>query len=616
MDSQSLLLSKCREGFRKRFSGKLPTSKVNGYGERMKYELNVIHNLGFDDYFLIVEDVITESRRSNVAVGPGRGSVCGSLAGYCLGIHQINPMRFGLHFERFLNKDRVSAPDIDTDFEQGKREQVIGYLRNKYGDDRVASVANYSELAPKALFNDLGKCMGIDPAIIKNINSMIPTKAKTIEEALRMDLGLGAYIRSYRDLFDVAVHLQGCIRHTGKHAAAVLVGKRSLGTDLPLMTDGKVVLTQWDKGSLETCNFLKIDVLGLKTLDIIHETVDDIGMPLEALDDLDLSDKRVMNGFSTGNSLGVFQFETPGMRKLLRKIRSTSFEDIFAANALIRPGAGGAEGSDDLFVKNRMTGVFDCMGDERLRPALGETFGLNLYQEQTMEMFQVISNFSLSEADLIRRAISKKKGLDQYREDFLKRAVENGFEYEWSVGIFERIKESDNYSFNKSHAVAYAYLAWQCMYLKLYYPRFFMMHALSHLPRNSKQKTLEKRHSYEMEAKRLGVKMLPFDINKSSFGYSLAPEGKIRQGMCAIPGVSENAAISIKQGGPYRDFNDFVNRVHKGTVRKDTMKVLINYGCFNSICGDRVAMLKTVDSMKQDKKADGVDPTAQQDLFE
>lgn len=550
------------------------------YKERTNYELQVIHDLGFDDYFLFINDVVRFAKRKGIMVGPGRGSVAGSLVAFLLGITEIDPIRFGLYFERFLNKDRVSAPDIDLDFEKHKRKYVIQYLAEKWGKDHVANVATYSVLQTKSVINDVGKVMEMDPATLEIINQLFPFGCKSIRDALREIPDFIPLVSRHRRLFEVAVNLEGCVRHTGKHAAGVIVGTQPLREVMPIMTDGKAVITQWDKDTLEKLNYLKADILGVKTLDVIRDTLRLVGE--NALDNMRLDDQNVMKQFTEGNAMGVFQFETPGMRKVLKKVQPTTFEDLFAINALERPGA---KEHIDEFVQGRTTGHFSCFGEERLRPILGSTYGVILYQEQTMKIVQEVAGFTLSEADVVRRGIAKKKGIEDLREKFLEGAVKRGYERGWADRLFNVMKEGENYSFNKSHAVAYAYLAFKCMWLKVYYPHEFLSTALSYHP-YSKQ-TAFKILNYEAEAARLGITVQLHDINVSKYRYTYdRAANSIRRGLCSLPHV-KSAAIHIEELQPFRSFLDFYKRVNKSRVRSNAMKMLIDSGCFDSLGEDR-----------------------------
>jgi len=600
MDSAELLRKHCNDGFTNLF-GHLTKEESGVYIERARHELDVIHKLGFDDYFLFINDIVRFARENDIEVGPGRGSVAGSLVANLLGLTDplCDPVRHGLYFERFLNSERVSAPDIDLDFEKHKRKYVIEYIAAKWGRDKVANVATYSVLQTKSIIKDLGKVMGIDPGVIEAINQLFPFGCKSILEALKEVPQFGAFLVKYRRLFEVAINLEGCVRHTGKHAAGVIVGTQPLAELMPIMTDGKAVMTQWDKNTLEKLNYLKADILGVKTLDVIHDTLRLVGK--DAMKGLRLDDPNILKEFTNANTMGVFQFETPGMRKALQKIRPKTFEEVYAINALERPGA---KQHIDEFAQALKTGHFTCFNEERLRPILGPTYGVILYQEQTMKIVQEVAGFTLAEADIIRRGISKKTGIEELREKFLAGAMRNGYDSVWSNSLFDVIKEGEQYGFNKSHAVAYALLAMKTMFLKVYFPHEFLSVALSHHPYSKTH--IFKIRDYENEAARLGIQVLPHDINLSRYHYTYdKAQNTIRRGFCSLPHV-KSGAFHIQKLQPFRSFNDFYKRVNKSRVRTNAMQMLLDSGCFDCFGGDRAEIARWLAvPLKKTKTDDG-----------
>jgi DNA polymerase-3 subunit alpha len=638
MDSKELLLTKCREGFRAKLSGLGPEDRVF-YGERMKYELGVIDSLHFNDYFLIVRDIVAWAKNHGIRVGPGRGSAAGSLVAYVLDITEINPIEFNLIFERFLNKDRVSAPDIDIDFESLKRGRVFSYIRKKYGEDHVAQIVNYSELGPKSLLQDLGKVLEIPEQIISMFSEMIPYGCKTLREAFRTEKRFEAYATKYQELFKITMGLEGCMRQTGKHAAGVIITKDTLIESLPILTDGTTIMTQWEKKALEGLNYLKMDILALKTLDIIDKALEFIGdkSALPNGDQINTDDQNVLREFEMAHSLATFQFETPGIRDLLEKIKPTSFADLYLINALDRPGA---KDSADDFVRNRETGDFNCLGDERLRPILESTYGIVVYQEQVIRLLQEIGGFTASEADVIRRAISAKnpKVFENNREKFLTGAVQRGYEREWANGVFEIMKKSESYGFNKSHSVAYSMLGYQTMFMKVYYPLEYMTAALRWVPTSNQKKMRQ----YEREAERLNIRVLPVDINESKSEYTfdrsyaeihnvrtfsektgqcfinIPWNGSIRRGLSSIPFVGE-AGKRIEEYQPFSSFGEFYKRVPKSVVGSNVMKALIKAGCFDSLGEDRNKLGRLIDvpikGKAKSKAIEGVVEAEQQQLM-
>jgi len=605
VDSYDRLKQLCNEGIFTMIGSNPARDTV--YIDRARYELGVIHDLKFDDYFLFIHDIVRFAKTHGIMVGPGRGSVAGSLVAYLLGITEIDPIRFGLYFERFLNKDRVSAPDIDLDFEKHKRKYIIEYLAAKWGRERVANVATYAVLQNKSVINDVGKVLGVDQSVLEAINALFPFGCKNIQEALKTVPEFLPYVNRHRRLFEVAVNLEGCIRHTGKHAAGVIVGTEPLHNIMPIMTDGKAVMTQWDKETLEKLNYLKADILGVKTLDVLHDTLRLVGE--NALDAMRLDDPNIINEFTKANSMGVFQFETPGMQKVLAKVKPETFDDIFAINALERPGA---KEHIDEFVQARATGQFSCF-DERLRDILGPTYGVILYQEQTMRIVQEVAGFSMSEADLVRRGIAKKKGIDELRGKFMDGAVSRGYDRGVAEKLFEAMREGNDYSFNKSHAVAYAYLAFKCMFLKVYYPHEFLSVAMTYHPYS--KGNVFKILKYENESARLGIRLLPHDINESKYHYvANKKENTIRRGFCSLPHV-KSAAFHIQELQPFRSFNDFYKRVNKSRVRVNAMQTLVNAGCFDALGDSRREISKWLDVPVKKAKVEQPPQAVQQNLF-
>jgi DNA polymerase-3 subunit alpha len=384
------------------------------------------------------------------------------------------------------------------------------------------------------------------------------------------------------------VNLEGCVRHTGKHAAGVIVGNDALQNSMPLMSDGTTVTTQWEKETLEGLNFLKADILGLRTLDIVHDTLRIVGR--DTFNSMKYDDLNVLKEFTAGNSLGTFQFETAGMQKTLRKVKPVSFEELFAINALERPGS--ADSIDD-FVRNRATGKFDCLGNEALRPILGSTYGIILYQEQIMTICVTIAGFSLSESDLVRRTISRKKGIEDFRTKFIDGAVKNGFDGGWAGKMFSVIEKSGDYGFNKSHAVAYTQLGFMTMFLKVYFPLEFLSVVLSHHPYS--KNNVFKINAYIREAGRLGIKVQGWDINASKAFYTFDKDtDSMRMGFCSLPHIGK-AAKHIESLQPFTSFGNFYKRVNKSTtVRQNVMKVLIDSGCFDSLEKNRLEMSKWI----------------------
>lgn len=594
MNSYEVLVQMVKAGYKERIKPYISEKKKQKYIDRINHELKTIHDLGFDDYFLIVHDIVNFAVSNNIRVGPGRGSAAGSLVSYALGITQLDPIKYNLYFERFLNSERISAPDIDIDFSSKGRDKVLDYIRRKYGDNHVCQVVTYSKMNAKGLIRDLAKVMGVDPIKIEKIAKCLKdAEEHSVAKALETSEALQAYAIEYPELFEVAIQLNGCIKHIGKHAAGIIITKGDRLDSLPIMVDshGKTSLSQWDKDALEEFNYLKIDILGLDTMDVIQETLTMIGK--DVLADMPLDDVYVYSEYSKGNSLCMFQFETYGMRKILRKVQPDKLEDLSAVNALARPGA--YEGLE-YFIKGKETGEIYYFDDERLKPILQETFGTITYQEQTMALVQAVAGFTLAKADIVRRGIAKPKPgkFELLREDFVNGCIKNGQTKKWAENLFEIIKQGQRYAFNKSHSLAYAFVGYQTMYLKYYYPLEFMTRRLSNSMGRGweKGKTLD---VYEKEAQRLGIRIIDWDINTSKADYTCdKDENCIFRGLSAIKNVGD-AANHLDSLKPFRNFEDFYYRVNKSKVRSDAIRALINVGCFDSIEDDRKRMSKWMD---------------------
>lgn len=596
MTSYEMLKQLVQEGYKERIRPFIAVEDKQKYIDRLKYEMATIHELGFDDYFLIVWDIIEQARKLGIPVGPGRGSVAGSLIAYGLNITQLDPIQYNLFFERFLNKERVAAPDIDIDFSSKKREIIIEYIKEKYGDDHVCQVVTYSEMKARGLLRDLAKVFGMDALSIDKMAKVIDD-VKTVDEALQND-ALKPYEAKYPEMFEVARQLNGCIAHVGKHAAGVIITKDTLLESLPVMmaSDGEHVISQWDKDTLEHLNYLKMDILGLDTLDVIDETLDRIGH--NAMEEMSLKDKHIYNEFSKGHSVGVFTFETYNMRNILKRLDAEKLEDLSAVNALGRPGA--YEGLE-LYLKGKETGEVYYFDDDRLKSILEETYGTIAYQEQAIAIVQAVAGFSAGKADLLRRAIGKKKPeeLQALHKTFVDGCIANGQKEKWAEKIFSIIAQGEAYSFNKSHSLVYAYIGYQAMFLKLYYPLEFMSRRMSNSMGHGWEKG-NKLDTYEKECRRIGIKIIDWDINTSENDYTFSREENcIYRGLAAIKNVGkasyEIVAVRKAFGEPFRSFEDFYKRVNKSKVRSNAIKALIMAGAFDSIEDDRHKMSRWMD---------------------
>jgi DNA polymerase-3 subunit alpha len=582
MNSDELLKEECRNGFKTKVKPFLKDGEKQVYIDRIKYELEVICSLNFSDYFLIVQDIVRQARKDEVGVGPGRGSAAASLVLYCLDVTQLDPIKFGMLFERFLNKDRISSPDIDLDFATKGRGRVLEYIQKKYGKNRVAQVVTYSEMKGRGLIRDLAKCLNVDPIDIDKMSKLFGDQENTegdLQTALENNEGLKKYTNKYPELFDIAINLMGCIRHVSKHAAGVVITKEPFLESLPVLTSRGNIQTQWDKKALEELNYLKMDILGLRNMDIIHDTLQLIGK--DVLKDISIEDNEVFGEFSKGHTSGVFQFETWGMTKITKNVQPTKFMDLADICALVRPGA--SQGLE-YYLKGRETGSIYYFGDERLKDIFASTHGTLLYQEQSIKICQAVAGFTVSEADIVRRGIGKKdkKDLEKVEKKFIDGCVKNGQKEEWARKLFDVIRQGERYSFNIPHATCYAMIAYQCMYLKTYYPvEFFTALLNNHIDAHwEKDGRLDR---YERDVKRYGIKILDWDVNESDCLYKMDRENRtIRRGLGALLYVGDAAEL-IQKYRPYVNFQHFYNKVPKSVLKTETMKSLANAGSFNSL---------------------------------
>lgn len=582
-DLDSYLKELCYKGAKKRYGDPLPQNVI----DRLEYELGVIRNMGFSGYFLIVWDVINWAKNNGIRVGPGRGSAAGSLVSYVLGIVDIDPLRFGLFFERFLNPSRKTMPDIDIDIAEDKRDRVIEYVRQKFGEDRVAQIITFSTMKAKAAVRDAGRVLGFPYSYVDKIAKQIT--ANTIEEALETNNELKElYNRdeNARKIIDAAKGLEGLVRQDSIHAAGVVISKDPLPEIVPLQkkSDAEVV-TQYSMKPISDLGLLKMDFLGLRTLTVIENTLNLIrqrNKEVPDLSNLDLKDKKTFSLLQKGETVGVFQLEKPFMREMLRDLKPTVFEDIIAANALNRPGP----------IKSGMVRDFIDRKHGRkpieyphplLEPALKETYGTIVYQEQVMEIARLLSGYSMEEADVLRQAISKKISdqMEAQKERFIQGAKANGAKEALAEKIYENIVYFSEYAFNKSHSAAYALVAYQTAYLKAHNPVEFLTALLTSVKDDKDKIAL-----YINEAKRMGIKVLPPDINVSEVGFFPEGDDGIRFGLSTIRNVGEQVAYEIveeRRKKPFRDFYDFCYRVKPSILNKKTLESLILAGAFKSL---------------------------------
>lgn len=577
------------------------------YEERLQFELGIIKKMGFPGYFLIVQDFINWSKQNGVAVGPGRGSGAGSLVAYSLRITDMDPLRYDLLFERFLNPERVSMPDFDVDFCQYNRQRTINYVKSRYGEDAVSQIATFGTMGAKGVIRDVGRVLGISYSLCDKVSRLIPAqpgKNVTLAEAIKMVPDLKDLIEkdeSVAQLVDKALPLEGLVRNLGMHAGGVLIAPGKLTDFCPLYSQDENpdnVISQFDKKDVENVGLVKFDFLGLTTLTIlefamrfIRQLDPNTTLRLEAIP---IDDPETYHLFQVGNTSAVFQFESDGMRKLLRDARPDCLEDLIALNALYRPGPMDLI-PEYIACKHGEKEVH--YPDPRLEPVLKETYGIMVYQEQVMRVAQIIGGYSLGGADLLRRAMGKKQvdEMKRQRAVFVKGAVERGMAEDKAGELFDLMEKFAGYGFNKSHACAYSYVAYQTAYLKVHYPAPFMAANMC-LVMDSGEKL---KHLID-DCFLNDISVLPPDINKSEWEFVPTSMHEIRYGLGGIKGIPKDAAEAIvrerEQNGPYKDLFDLVSRVDRTNFSKRTLLSFIQAGVFDSLEPNRAKLAANIDN--------------------
>nr|PZN05491.1 MAG: DNA polymerase III subunit alpha [Bacillota bacterium] len=590
----SYLEKLCYEGLRKRYTEITPEIK-----NRLDYELEVIKKMGYSSYFLIVWDFVNFARKNGIMVGPGRGSAAGSLVAYCLYITNIDPLKYNLLFERFLNPERVTMPDIDVDFCYERRQEVIDYVVSKYGADRVAQIGTFGTMAARAAIRDVGRVFGYPYGEVDAVAKMVPMElGMTIEKALTINPELKKLYtenEKIRKLLDTAKALEGFPRHASTHAAGVVISSQPLVELVPLHRVGdSTVSTQFTMTALEELGLLKMDFLGLRTLTVIQDALRLIkrsrGLDLD-LEKIPLDDKKVYDLISRGETTGVFQLESSGMRNLLKELKPERFEDIIAVIGLYRPGPLGS-GAADEFIRNKNNPENIKYLHPKLEPILRETYGIILYQEQVMKIAQELAGFSLAQADILRKAMGKKQQevMEAQRNSFIQGCIKNGIDEKTAEKIFEEISYFAGYGFNKSHAAAYALVAYQTAYLKAHFPVEFMAALLTSVRHNT-----DKVAQYIAECRHMGIEVLPPDINESLEVFA-AVDGKIRFGLTAVKNVGENVARAIikcrEEKGRFVSFSDFCEKMEQAQLNKKAVESLIKSGAFDSQGAKRSQLMR------------------------
>lgn len=573
------------EGARKKYEQITPELE-----ERINHELGIIEHMGFSGYFLITSDLINAGRNMGVLIGPGRGSAAGSVVAYCIGITNIDPIRYNLLFERFLNPERISMPDIDTDFDDDGRQKVIDYVVEKYGFNRVAHIITYGTMAAKLAIRDVARVMEMPLAEANALAKLVPERPGMSLDLAYKEVPELADIRKGKDsrgeVLKLAEKLEGSVRNSGIHAAGIIIAPDDLPDLIPVSTskDSNLLVTQFDGKVIEDAGMLKMDFLGLKTLSILKDAIKLIKKNKNVeinIEEIPLDDKKTFDLYQNGDTIGTFQFESAGMRKYLQVLKPTNLEDLIAMNALYRPGP-----MDFIpnYINRKHGNEKVEYPHELLKPILENTFGIMVYQEQIMQSAQILAGYSLGQADLLRRAMGKKKKeeMEKQREIFVAGAEKmHGIEKEKAEEIFGIMEKFAQYGFNRSHSAAYSVVAYQTAYLKAHYPAEYMASVLTH-----NQSNIDKITFFLDECRHQGLTVLGPDINESNIHFDVNKEGQIRFGMGAIKGSGEAAVESIigerDENGPFEDVYDFASRVNLRSVNKKTFEALALAGAFDS----------------------------------
>ncbi len=587
-----------REGFKRRYP-----EQNEELTRRLEHEIAVIKRMGYAGYFLVVQDFIAAARRMGIAVGPGRGSAAGSIVSYALGITNVDPVKYDLLFERFLNPDRVSMPDIDVDFSDTKRDQVIQYVKEKYGEQSVSQIITFNALLSRAVLKDVGRVLGVPLSTIDSITKQIPMelgKARPLQEALDTIPEL-KWVKESADpkirmLIETSLMLEGLNRGVGMHAAGVVIAPGDISDYVPLYkTPQTELMTQYNMKDLESAGLLKMDFLGLRTLSVIESTLAMIkrnhGVQLD-IDNLPENDQKTFELFARGDTVAVFQFESAGMQDWLRKLKPTCISDLVAMNALYRPGPMEMIGD---FIERKHGRQEIRYPHPKMESILKETYGIIVYQEQVMKIATEIAGFTLAKADLMRRAMGKKnkEEMAKLKSEFIEGAVRLGTEKRLADEIFDLIEKFASYGFNKSHSVAYSVVAYQTAYLKAHYPAEYMAATLS-----SEIGDTDKIVMLINDCRKMGLRVLPPDVNESGMDFQVV-NGDIRFGLCAIKGVGENAIQSVirtrEEHGRFENFFDFCRRVDLRLVNKKCLESLVQAGAFDSMGGHRALYFENIE---------------------
>ena len=624
MSSEVYLRKLCYEGLDFRYDTIDDTLK-----ERMEYELGIIEKMGYIDYFLIVWDYINYAKKHDIPVGPGRGSAAGSIVAYCLGITDVDPIKYNLLFERFLNPERVSMPDIDVDFCYERRQEVIDYVIRKYGKERVCQIITFGTLAARGVVRDVGRALDLPYSLCDTIAKLIPTeigmnleKALSVSKELKQKYDTDTEIKN---LIDLSMKLEGLPRHSSIHAAGVVISKKSIDEYVPIAknSDGSIT-TQYTMTTLEELGLLKMDFLGLRTLTVIKKTIDQVkknyGKDIDILK-IDYDDKAVYSSIATGKTDGVFQLESAGMASFMKDLKPECLDDIIAGISLYRPGPMDFI-PKYIKGKNEKDSIsYEC---EELKPILNSTYGCIVYQEQVMQIVRDLAGYTLGRSDLLRRAMSKKKSsvMEKERQNFIygntdeniKGCIANGIDEKVASKIFDEMIDFAKYAFNKSHAACYAFVSYQTAYLKYYYPLEFMAALMTSVMDN-----VNKVSEYILTCKQMGIDILPPDVNEGESEFSVSGNG-IRFGLSAIKSIGKLAAEEIirnrNSSGKFRDLEDFISRLGNKEVNKRSLESFVKAGALDCFEGNRKQKLLIIPELIDRKTKDSKAISGQMSLFD
>ena len=579
------LESLCKKGLLKRFDNKVPMK----YADRLMNELSMIKNMGFSNYFLVVWDYVKYAKKNNILVGEGRGSAAGSLVSYSLGITDVDPIKYDLFFERFLNPERVTMPDIDIDFEADRRDEIVEYINKKYDNRKSANIIAFGTLKTKMVLRDVSRVFSMEDKIdsfIKLFDRKLSLKEnlsiKRIEEIYKKDTMISR-------ICDISLKLEGLKRTITRHAAGVIISKERLDRYIPLIKTDDMYTCAYTKEYIEELGLLKMDILAVDNLTLISNIVNEVGGI--DLRNIPLDDKKTLDVFKKVETDGIFQFETPMFKNILRKISVNSFEDLAAIIALDRPGA---INNVDSFAKRKEGKEKIDYIDDSLKPILSNTYGIILYQEQIMQIASKMASFSLGEADILRRAMSKKNNelMLKQKEKFVNNSIKNGYGKETANKVFDYIYKFAEYGFNKSHSVCYALISYKMAYLKSHYTNFYMKYLLNMVIGNDYKTKL-----YINECKLNNIEILKPDINKSNSNF-IIENNRIRFSLSSIKNIGttiSNKIVEERKNGPYKDFLDFVSRTYKLGINKKILPYLIYSGSFDSFNYNKKTLIDNID---------------------